>query len=147
MSCLRVTRKVFINRDRDIVFGYLASPANEPIWRASTLRTTPDRPGVLEFGSTGTSLLRFMGRDVEVRWEIVEFELEAQLCKEYTSRVRGGRDRYMLQRFGIGATIVEVQAEVEAAGLMGLLTTSRRTSMEHDLRTDLQRLKSILESD
>ena len=129
------------------MFGYLASPANEPMWRASTLRTTPDRPGVLALGSTGRSLLRFMGRDVDVRWEIVEFEHEARLCREYTSRVRGGRDVYSLQPFGMGASIIEVQVEVEAAGLMGLLTTSRRTSMEHELRTDLQHLKAILESD
>lgn len=127
------------------MFGYLASPANEPMWRASTLRATPDRPGVVALGSTGRSLLRFMGRDVDVRWEIVEFEHEARLCREYTSRVRGGRDRYVLQPFGIRASIIEVQVEVEAAGLMGLLSTSRRTSMEHELRTDLQRLKSILE--
>ena len=142
---MRVTRKVFINRDRDVVFGYLASPANEPMWRASTVSTTVDRPGGLALGSTGGSLLRFMGREVNVSWEIVEFEHDARLCKEYTSRVRGGRDRYVLQPFGLGATIVKTEVEVEAAGLMGLLTTSRRTSMEHELRTDLQHLKAILE--
>ena len=144
---MRVTRKVFINRNADVVFGYLASPASEPMWRASTLRTIPDRPGVLEVGSTGRSLLRFMGRDVDVRWEIVELEQEARLCREYTAGVRGGRDRYTLQPFGLGSTILQVEVDVEAAGLMGLLTTSRRTSMEHELRTDLQRLKAILESD
>lgn len=142
---MRITRKVFINRDPDFVFGYLASPANEPVWRASILRAEPDQPGEPGIGSTGTSLVRFMGRDVDVRWEIVEFEPQARLYKEYASRIRGGRDRYMLQRFGRGATVVEVELEVEAAGLMGLLTTGRRTSVEHELRTDLQRLKAILE--
>lgn len=142
---MRVTRKVFIHRDPDFVFGYLASPANEPVWRASILRAEPDQPGEPGIGSTGTSLVRFMGRDVDVRWEIVEFEQEARLCREYVSGVRGGRDRYLLQKFGTGATIVEAELEVEAAGLMGLLTTGRRTSMEHELRTDLQRLKAILE--
>lgn len=142
---MRVTRKVFIHRNPDIVFGYLASPANEPVWRASILRTEPDQPDAAGIGSTGTSLIRFMGRDVDVRWEVVEFEQGARLCREYASEVRGGRDRYMLQKFGKGATVVEAQVEVEAAGLMGLLTTSRRTSMEHELRTDLQRMKAILE--
>ena len=142
---MRVTRKVFINRNPGIVFGYLASPSNEPIWRASILSATPDQPEVLERGATGTSLVRFMGRDVDVRWEIVEFDPEARLCREYAAGVRGGRDRYTLQRFGIGSTIVNVEVEVESAGLMGLLVTSRRTSMEHELRTDLQRLKAILE--
>ena len=142
---MRVTRKVFINRNPDIVFGYLASPANEPMWRAGILRAEPDQPGEPGIGSTGTSLIRFMGREVDVRWEIVEFEQETRLCREYASRVRGGRDRYMLQGFGLGATVVEVELEVEAAGLMGLLIPSRRTSMEHELRTDLQRLKAILE--
>ena len=142
---MRVTRKVFINRNPDIVFGYLASPANDPAWRAGILRAVPDQPGEPGIGSTGTSLIRFMGREVDVRWEIVEFEQETRLCRKYASRVRGGRDRYMLQGFGIGATVVEVELEVEAAGLMGLLIPSRRTSMEHELRTDLQRLKAILE--
>ena len=142
---MRVTRKVFINRNPDVVFGYLASPANEPIWRASILSSSPDRPGVLESGATGTSLVRFMGRDVDVRWEIVEFEQEVHLCREYAPGVRGGRDRYRLQPFGLGSTIVQVEVDVEAAGLMGLLTTSRRTSMENELRTDLQRLKALLE--
>ena len=142
---MRVTRKVFINRNREVVFGYLASPSNEPLWRASILHAAADEPYVLGIGATGKSLIRFMGREVDVRWEIVEFEPEAQLCREYTSTVRGGRDRYMLQTFGLGATIVKADVDVEAAGLMGLLTTSRRTSMEDELRTDLQRLKAILE--
>ena len=142
---MRVTRKVFINRDPAIVFDYLASPTNEPVWRASILSAASGQPGEPGIGSTGTSRIRFMGRDVDVRWEVVEFEQGARLCREYASEVRGGRDRYMLQKFGKGATVVEVQVEVEAAGLMGLLTPSRRTSMEHELRTDLQRLKAILE--
>ena len=96
-------------------------------------------------GSVGASLVTFLGRDVDVRWAIVEFEHDARLCREYESGVRGGRDRYMLKPFGVGATIVEVEVEVEVGGLLGLLTTSRRTSMEHELRTDLQRLKAILE--
>ena len=143
---MRVTRKVFINRNADVVFGYLALPTNEPSWRESVLHNTLEEPGQLGMGSAGTSLIRFMGRDVDVRWEIVEFEDETRLSRQYESGVRGGRDRYMLQPFGIGATIVEVEVEVEVGGLMGLLTTSRRTSMENELRTDLQRLKAILEN-
>lgn len=142
---MRVTRKVFINRNPDVVFGYLSSPANEPIWRASILHSAADEQGLVGIGSTGGSLIRFMGRDVDVRWEIVEFEQEARLCKAYASGVRGGRDRYTLQPFGLGSTILQVKVDVEPAGLMGLLTTSRRTSMEHELRTDLKRLKAILE--
>ena len=130
----------------DVVFGYLTSPVNEPRWRGSVLRNTPDEPGVLRLGSTGGSLLRFMGREVEVPWEIVEFTDDARLCREYKSRVRGGRDLYMLQPFGIGSTIVEVELQVEASGLVGLLTSSRRSSMERELRADLQRLKAVLET-
>ena len=129
-----------------MVFGYLTSPVNEPRWRGSVLRNTPDEPGVLRLGSTGDSLLRFMGREVEVPWEIVEFTDDARLCREYKSRVRGGRDLYMLQPFGIGSTIVEVELQVEASGLVGLLTSSRRSSMERELRADLQRLKAVLET-
>ena len=143
---LRVTRKVFVNRNVDVVFGYLTSPVDEPRWRGSVLRNTPDEPGVLRLGSTGDSLLRFMGREVEVPWEIVEFTDDARLCREYKSRVRGGRDLYMLQPFGIGSTIVEVELQVEASGLVGLLTSSRRSSMERELRADLQRLKAVLET-
>ena len=143
---MRVTRKVFINRDVDVVFGYLASPVNEPRWRGSVLRNTPDEPGVLRLGSTGDSLIRFMGREVDVPWEIVEFVEDSRLCREYRSGVRGGRDLYVLQPFGIGSTIVEVELQVEASGLVGLLTSSRRSSMERELRADLERLKVVLES-
>ena len=52
----------------------------------------------------------------------------------------------MLQPFGIGSTIVEVELQVEASGLVGLLTSSRRSSMERELRADLQRLKAVLET-
>ena len=143
---MRVTRKVFINRNVDVVFGYLASPANEPRWRGSVLRNTPDEPGVLRRGSTGDSLIRFMGREVDVPWEIVEFVEDSRLCREYRSGVRGGRDLYLLQPFGTGSTTVEVELQVEASGLVGLLTTSRRSSMERELRADLQRLKVVLET-
>ena len=143
---MRVTRKVFINRNVDVVFGYLASPVNEPRWRGSVLRNTPDEPGVLRLGSTGDSLIRFMGREVDVHWEIAEFVEDSRLCREYRSGVRGGRDLYVLQPFGIGSTIVEVELQVEASGLVGLLTSSRRSSMQHELRADLQRLKVVLES-
>ena len=143
---MQVTKKVFINRNADVVFRYLASPENEPLWRASTLRTASDPPGLLHAGSSGMSLIRFMGREIETRWRIAEFEQDARLCKEYDPGVRGGRDRYSLTPFGIGATILEVKVEVEVSGLMGLLANSRRTSMEHELRTDLQHLKRIIEA-
>ena len=142
---MRVRRKVFINRSAAIVFGYLSSASNEPMWRASVRRAAPDEPGVVGIGVSGSSLIRFMGRDVDVRWEIAEFEQDTRLCREYAPGVRGGRDRYMLQPFGIGSTVLEVEMEVDVGGLMGLLTTSRRRSMEHELRMDLQRLKAILE--
>ena len=87
-----------------------------------------------------------MGREVDVPWEIVEFVEDSRLCREYRSGVRGGRDLYMLQPFGIGSTIVEVELQVKASGLLGLLTTSRRSSMERELRADLQRLKVVLET-
>ena len=68
----------------------------ETWWRGSIIRRTFDGPGVLRAGSADMSLISFMGRDVDVRWEIVEFEHETRLCGEYALGVRGGRDRYML---------------------------------------------------
>ncbi len=141
---MRFTRKVFINRTSDVVLGYLASTANEPHWRARILHNGADEQGLLGIGATGRSL-RFMGRDVDVRWKIVEFEHQARLCREYMSRVRGGRDRYTLRPFGLGSTVVNVEIEVDTTGLIGLLSASRRTSTEHELRTDRQRLKRYVE--
>ena len=60
--------------------------------------------------------------------------------------VRGGRDRYVLEPFGLGTTILKVEVEVEAAGLAGLLATGRRSWMERELRADLNRLKQIIEA-
>lgn len=141
-----MTRKVFINRNVEAVFGYLASAATEPLWREGVLRTSAHEPGALRLGSKGTSRIRFIGREVDVAWEILDLVGESLLCREYASGVRGGRDRYILQQFGIGATVVDVEVEVEVAGLIGLLATGRRSLMERELRADLQRLKSILES-
>lgn len=143
---MRLTRKVFINRDVTEVFAYLASPGAEPRWRSSVIESISDEPGGLREGSRGRNRMRFMGREVVAPWEIVEFVRDSRLCRGYASRVRGGRDRYLLQRFGIGATVLELRVEVEASGLMGLLITSRRTAMESELRADLRRLKAILES-
>ena len=143
---MRVTRKVFINLDVTEVFGYLVSPEAEREWRSSVIESIPDEPAALREGSRGRSRIRFMGREVVAPWKITEFVRDSRLCREYASRVRGGRDRYLLQRFGIGATVLELQVEVEASGLMGLLITSRRTAMEAELRADLRRLKANLES-
>ena len=143
---MRITRKVFINRNLADVFGYLTSPATEPRWRRTVLESAFDEPGDLLAGSRGWSRIRFMGREVNVPWEIVEFVDEVRLCRKYSSGVRGGRDRYVLEPFGLGTTILKVEVEVEAAGLAGLLATGRRSWMERELRADLNRLKQIIEA-
>lgn len=141
---MRIARKVFINRRVGIVFGYLASAENEPEWRKCVLRTATDQPGVPGIGITGSSLIRFMGRDVDVCWKMAEFEQDTRLCREYAPGVRGGRDRYMLHSSGIG-TVLEFEIEVEVDGLVGLLTAGRRRALERELRSDLHRMKAILE--
>ncbi len=128
------------------MFGFVASSGTEPVWRSSVLETACDRPGALRAGSRGRSLMRFMGREVDAPWEIVEFDDRSGLCREYSSAVRGGRDRYRFEPFGRGATVLELEIEVEAAGLAGLLTAATRTAADRELRADLDRLKQILES-
>ena len=141
-----VARKVFINRTSDEVFGYTAAAGAEPEWRRSVLHSSLDEPGLLRAGSRGRSLIRFMGREVEATWEIVEYAAGARLCRRYSSPVRGGRDSYRFEAFGRGASVLEMEVEVQAAGLAGLLAAVTRTAADRELRADLERLKRILES-
>ena len=141
-----VARKVFIDRAADEVFEYAAAGRAEPEWRRSVLRSALDEPGPLRAGSKGRSLIRFMGRLVDAPWEIVEYAPGARLHRRYSSSARGGGDRYRLEPYGRGSSVLELEVEVEAAGLAGLLAAAARTAADRELRADLDRLKRVLES-
>ena len=83
---------------------------------------------------------------MDAPWEIVEYAAGARLCRRYSSPVRGGRDSYRFEAFGRGASVLELEVEVQAAGLAGLLAAVTRTAADRELRADLERLKRILES-
>ena len=141
---MRVEEKVFINRTAALVFTFVTDLENEPRWRSNTMAV--DVAGPVGLGSEGHTDFRFMGRAVDSGWRVVEFEENALLCVEYSSGVRGGRDRYRLEPFGLYGMTLTVEVEIAAAGLLGLMTPALRPGLKTQLQRDLFSLKRILEN-
>ncbi len=147
MLKMNVKQSVFINRAAEEIFAYVSDIENLVDWSSVIISTRKISPGEIHVGATMRSTIRFLGKWLDITFEIVEYEPSRYLTLKSIAGVTPCLFCYQFEPTEDGGTIVSQGTIIHLTGGILDLTESVVTSvvrrqLEHDLLT----LKDILEA-
>lgn len=141
---LDVRTEIEIARPRDAVAAFAADPDNATAWyqniKAVDWRT--QRP--LQVGSRVAFVAQFMGRRLSYTYEIADFEPCVRLVMRTVNGPFPMETTYTWESAG-GATRMTLRNRGEPRGFSRVVAPLMARAMRRANRTDLARLKAILE--
>jgi len=124
----------------EVVFGFISDPANDRLWRSHLLASHGSVQGI---GGRVTQTYSYQGHTQTVDLEVSEYEPPTRLTYRLTGPVRA---RFSFQCLPeAGGTRVSFSVSSVLTGPAALLEGRIASEVTKIARTDLQRLKQLLE--
>ncbi len=147
MIKMKVEQSIVINLPAEKISDYVTDVDNLVEWSGAVIAVRKTSPGAIHVGETFRGTIRFLGRWLDLTFEIVEFEPGRYLTLKSTSGVSPCVFCYRFVPVEGGETNVTLEAVIHITGaLLGLaepvLAGVVRRQLEHDLLT----LKDLLEA-
>lgn len=134
-----------INQPVEKVYAYLADVRNNPKWQVGILETRVETDGPATVGTKVTDVRSFIGRKIEVTYEVVEMVPNKLLSLKSISGPFPFEGKTTLESVD-GGTRVTTTFEMEATGFLKLAGGLVTSSLKKDLETSFAKLKEILEA-
>jgi len=140
-------QNVFINRAAEEIFAYMSDIENMVDWSSVIISTRKISPGEMHVGATVRSTIRFLGKWLDITFEVVEYEPNRYLTLKSIAGVTPCLFCYQFEPTEDGGTTVSQGTIIHlTGGVLDLaepvVTSVVRRQLEHDLLT----LKDILEA-
>lgn len=139
----RFQTTTLIARPPDEVFAFITDPANTPVWAPAVLESRSEGP--IRLGGRGTEVRRFMGRKLELAWEITQYEPG----RGYGYRYPGGpiplETAFALEPDPRGTRLI-CTTDLRPRGLLKLLTPLILREAKREDAENFRRLKQAIES-
>jgi len=144
---MNVKQNVFINLPAEDIFAYVSDFENLVDWSSVMIAARKISPGAIEVGATIRGTVRFLGKWLDITFEIVEYEPGRYLTIKSTSGIAPFLFCYQFEPAGDGGTIISQKAVIhlteEVVELKAsVITSAVRRQIEYDLVT----LKDLLEA-
>jgi uncharacterized protein YndB with AHSA1/START domain len=144
----RIHNVVSIDRDPDVVFAYVTTPANWPKWHPSSLAVSGAVDHSLDLGEQVTEDFLVAGRRGRVVWTVVERDAPERWI--IAGQVRGrpaGAVTYVLQSAGAGTRFDRELVYASPTLLFAVLNRlGIRAKVERESAEAVRRLKAVLEA-
>jgi len=139
----RIEHSVLIERPVEEVWDYLMDATNNPVWQGPVIEA---RAGAeLEVGSRIDEVMQFLGRRVEVTWEVTELEPLRRSAVRTASGPVPMHGGYTLEPVG-GSTRFTMDSELEAHGFFKLAEPVFARMARREGVTSCETLKDVLEA-
>lgn len=134
-----------IERGADVVFDYLADMENNPRWQKGQqhCRWTSDPP--LAVGSTYEQSAKFLGKEINSSFEVVEFEPGRRIRIVTVGGTMPIDVTRQVEPLGDSRCRVSATVKGDPPGLMRLFGPLLDLMVKRSVRQDYQRLKDLLE--
>ena len=145
---INVQKSVWIDLPSKDIFAYLCDLEHMEDWSSATISIRKTSPGEIGTGATVRSTLRFLGRWLNVLFEIVEYSPGRCLAFKSIAGSPPCLFRYRFEECKGGGTTVSEEAVVEIVG--GIIDQGSQviaSAVARQIEYDLQTLKEILEAD
>ncbi|HEY0756821.1 MAG TPA: SRPBCC family protein [Ktedonobacteraceae bacterium] len=146
MVDVKVHKSVFIDLPVEEVFAYICNVENMLDWSSATISIRKISSGAISAGATMRTTFRFLGRWINVVFEVVEFRPGHCLTFKSISGSPPSLFRYMLEPVD-GGTRASHEALVQLSGAgTEQANPVIASAVARQIEYDLQTLKEILEA-
>jgi carbon monoxide dehydrogenase subunit G len=145
MSRMEVTADVWIDRDPDEVFAFVSEVSNNPRWQRGMREAHWTSAPPTRSGSTYTQVASFLGRRIESRFEIVDYEPGRRIKGRTTVSTFPFTFTRMVEPENGGCRVRAV-IEGDPTGVFKVGTPVMRRQMQRTVRQDYANLKQLLEA-
>lgn len=140
-------QSVVINLPAEEIFAYLSDFENLVDWSAATIAVRKTSPGEIRVGATVRSTIQFLGRWMDITFEVVEYEPDHCLTIKSLSGVTPCLFSYQFEPTEDGATNVSLETVIHlTGGILGLTEAVVANVVRRQLVYDLLTLKDVLEA-
>lgn len=134
-----------VQRPLTDVFAYLGNPENETEWSSAVLESRLDAGGPVAEGSHFTQVLKFLGRRMENRVEVTDYQPDRRIAYRVLSGPMQIAYSYTVSTDGDG-TRISARGEGEPGGFIQLAAPVIGRAMKRQADSDLNTLKDLLEA-
>ncbi|MGI8825806.1 MAG: SRPBCC family protein [Chloroflexota bacterium] len=142
---VRVDQSVTIDRPSDVVFKYIQDIERQPEWASALQESSKMSSGPTGKGTTYRSVAKTLGRRLELVCEVSAYEPP----RVYEFQTHNG-PMHMLMRYTLtpegNRTRVDHMVEGESGGIFKLADSIAARVLKKQFETDLESLKTLLES-
>ena len=147
MKTLNDRHIVVITLSAEDIFAYVSDFGNLGDWSGSTIAARKISPGEVQVGAVVCSTHRFLGRWMDMTFEIVEYEPSRCLTIKSLSGVTPCLFSYQFEPLEESATRVCLEAVIHlTGGMLGLTASGVAQVVRRQLVHDLLTLKDVLEA-
>jgi len=144
---MNIKQSIVIKLPAEEIFAYMSDIENMVDWSSVIISVRKISPGELNVGATVRSTIRFLGKWLDITFEVVEYEPSRYLTLKSISGVTPCLFCYQFEPNEDGGTTVSQGTIIHlTGGVLNLaepvVTSVIRSQLEHDLLT----LKAILEA-
>lgn len=144
---MNVKQSVFINLPAEDIFAYVSDFENLVDWSNVMIAARKISPGAVEVGATIHGTVRFLGKWLDITFEIVEYEPSRYLTIKSTSGIAPFLFCYQFEPVEDGGTTISQKAMIHLTEEVielkaSVITNAVRRQIEYDLLT----LKDMLEA-
>lgn len=142
-----VLTEIEIDRPRAEVSEYASDPANATVWYENIKSVEWKTEPVLRLGSRIAFVARFLGRRLAYTYEVTQFVPGERLVMQTADGPFPMETTYTWSDLGSGGTKMTLRNQGSPSGFSKIAAPMMTAAMRRANRSDLERLKRILETD
>jgi len=144
---MRFQERAVIEKPVEEVFAFAADPENDPRWSSAVAKARRTSENSFGLGSRYEQVLRFVGRRLEVTFEVTGYELNRTVeIGRFSGPLRSAVGRRTFESVP-GGTRVTFIAEGKSGLFLNLLEPLVAAAGRREFRRGLANLKQILEAE
>ena len=141
----KIENSVVIKRPIEEVFAFMANPENTPLWAGVVREVKLTSEGPIGVGTTYNTVIDLMGRRIESKNEVTEYEPNSKSSTKTTSGPMPLETSMTLKAVE-GGTEVTNSAKLEGAGVFKLAEPIFARMANRQVETDFANVKDLLEA-
>ncbi|HZA25956.1 MAG TPA: SRPBCC family protein [Dehalococcoidia bacterium] len=143
---VRIDHTVVICRPIKEVFEFLTNPENNQLWQEGVVKSRQISPGPVGMGTQGEDVRKYVGREFQTTYEIVEYEPDRKLWFRSLSGPIQFEGSYSLEPVDEG-TRFSFTIQGDGGPFSTLIGPLASRMARKQVESDSASLKKLLESD
>ncbi|HAE84010.1 MAG TPA: hypothetical protein DDW33_05195 [Ktedonobacter sp.] len=144
---IKVKQNIFINVPAKEIFAYISNFENMVDWSSTIITVRKISSGAVEMGATVRSTIRFLGKWLDITFEIVEYEPGRYLTIKSVSGIAPFLFCYQFEPVEDGGTTISQKAVIHLPeGILEMKAPVITSAVRRQIEYDLQTLKDMLEA-